>query len=128
MPAPPDLVDQLASGSGPPSDFTERLELSLGAADAERRRVQVRRRMQSLLPIVLLVGPVVAWRLMEISPSSAHVAIDTLAWISYVLVVAVHVDNSVLTYLGLKVLPTIVGILLLLLITGWLLCMPRGEE
>jgi hypothetical protein len=65
---------------------------------------------------------------MEISPSSAHVAIDALAWLTFVLDVAVHVDNSILTYLGLKVLPTIVGVLLLVLITGWLLSAPRGEE
>jgi hypothetical protein len=65
---------------------------------------------------------------MEISSSSAHVAIDTLAWITFLLDVGVHVDSSILAYLGLTLLPTIVGVLLLLLITGWLLSSPRGEE
>lgn len=128
MRAPTHSADRIDSDSEPASDFTRRLELSLGAADAERRRVQMRRRVQAALPILLLIGPIVAWKLMAISSSSAHVAIDTLAWVTFILDVGMHVDNTILSYLGLKVLPSIVGVLLLLLITAWLLSTPRGEE
>lgn len=97
---------------GLPADFADRLESSLAAADEEKRR-QVRiERFRRALPFVLLVGPLVAWRLTLSTPDGVHVVIAALAWTGFVLDLGVHIDTSVLAYLGLLQLPSVVGALL----------------
>jgi hypothetical protein len=108
-------------------DFTARLEEALAGADRDRRRRALLQRVRAFLPLVLLVGPIVGWRLMLASPDGVHVGIDTLAWITAVLDVGVHIDASVLSYLGLQALPSIVGFLLFVLVTLTLLG-HRGEK
>jgi hypothetical protein len=109
------------------SDFMQRLEESLRSADHLRRRRRMLQRVRSLLPALLLIGPIVAWRLMLVSPDGVHVSITALAWVTFLLDVGVHVDSALLSYLGLSLLPVVVGVLLLTLITAWLLSSPRGE-
>jgi hypothetical protein len=101
--------------------FDLRLEQALRAADTARRRRHVQRRVQRLLPLILLIGPIVAWRLIVVSPGTVHVAIGALASLTFLLDVGVHVDTSVLSFLGLQALPTIVGGLLLVLVAVTLL-------
>lgn len=103
------------------TDFSQRLEVSLRRADQSRRWRIVLRRVQSLLPLLLLISPIVGWRLMLASPDGLHVTIGALAWLTSLLDIAVHVDSVILLYLGLQALPSVVGILLLVVITGWLL-------
>ena len=108
------------------SDFTDRLEQALAGADRQRRYRARYRRALSLLPLVLLVGPIVGWRLMGATPDGLHVGVTALAWSAFLLDVGVHVDSSVLSYLGLAELPTAVGLLILGVLTFWLLG-DRGE-
>lgn len=98
-------------------DFVQRLERSLATADQERRRRVWYRRIRALLPLILLVGPIVGWRLMLASPDGVHVAIAALAWVTFALDVAVHTDTSLLDYLGLRELPVVVGGLLFVLVS-----------
>ena len=107
-------------------DFSQRLEEALRDADQRRRRRRVTRRIKTALPWLLLVGPLIAWRLTLASPDGMHVGIGALAWIAFLLDVGVHADTVLLSYLGLQALPSVVGIVLLILVTGWLLSMPRG--
>lgn len=100
-----------------PNDFADRLERSLVAADEERRRRVWVDRARQLLPLILLVGPLVAWRLMLSTPDGVTVGIAALAWTTFVLDLGVHVDTSVLSYLGLSGLPSIVGALLMVMLT-----------
>ena len=109
-------------------EFSRRLSLALPTADHERRRRAVYRRARSLLPIILLVGPLIGWRLILATPDAVHLAISMLAWVAFVLDIGVHLDTSLLTYLGLQSLPTIVGGLLLVVLTGWLLGSPKGHQ
>src|SRR5436309_15412100 len=111
-----------------PADFAQRLEGSLRLADQERRRRRLLNRAGVLLPIVLLVGPLVAWRLMLASPAGEKVTIAALAWLTFLLDVGVHVDTAVLSYLGLTALPSIIGVLLLALISVWPLTDLRSEH
>jgi hypothetical protein len=54
-------------------------------------------------------------------------AINGLAWLTFLLDVGVQVDSAVLSYLGLQALPTIAGVLLFVLVSVSLLSRPRGE-
>lgn len=108
--------------------FSERLENSLGKADRERHRNQIARRVAAVLPVLLLATPVFAWHLVLASPGGPHAVITSLAWLTFILDVGVHTNQSVLSYLGLQMLPSVVGILLLLLVTGWLLSHSQGDE
>lgn len=110
------------------SDFTQRLRESLAAADRNRRRHALLHRARMWLPVLLLIGPLIAWRLMAASPDGWHVAIAFLTQWTFVLDVAVHADTGVLAYLGLQVLPSVLGVLLLVVITAWLLAYPRGDQ
>lgn len=101
-----------------PPDFAERLEHSLAAADVERRRRAWLGRARRLLPLILLVGPLLAWRLMLAGPDGVHVGVAALAWVAFVLDVGVHLDTAFLSYLGLVELPTAVGGLLLLVLAA----------
>jgi hypothetical protein len=104
-----------------PPDFTERLQRSLAAADGERQRRLWLRRARNALPLVLLVGPLLAWRLMLSTPDGTHVAVGALAWTAFLLDLGVHVDTSLLSFLGLSQLPSIVGALLMVMLTATLL-------
>lgn len=110
------------------ADFTQRLRESLESADRRRRRRALVARLRIALPAVLLVGPVLAWHLMNVAPASFTIVIGLLAQWMLVLNVGVHVDTSLLRYLGLQALPSVVGGLLLIVITGWLLAGPRDER
>jgi hypothetical protein len=110
-----------------PADFGDRLERALESADRRRRTRAWSKRVLSLLPWVLLIGPIVAWRLLETTPDGVHVTIAALAWVTFLLDVGVHLDNSILSYLGLTELPTIVGLVILVALTCWLLTDP-GES
>src|SRR5579875_27627 len=117
-------VEQVNTAPGEPgleADFVRRLQASLDAADRERRRVQIVRRLQAMLPVLLLIGPIVAWRLILVSRGTARMAIDMLAWITTILDVCVHVNSTLLSYLGLGALPTIVGMLVFAVLTASLL-------
>jgi hypothetical protein len=85
-------------GPALPADFAERLEQALDRADRRRRKRAWYRRSASLLPVLLLIGPIIAWRLMSASPDGVHVGIAALAWVTFLLDVGVHLDTSVLTY------------------------------
>ncbi len=108
--------------------FTLRIDLALDDADQRKRRLAWRRRMVRVIPLLLLAAPIAAWRLMMTTPDGVHVVVDALAWLTFVLDVGVQVDASLLRYLGLEALPTIVGILLLIVITMWVLYAPRSER
>ena len=110
-----------------PADFGERLELTLASADRERRKRSWYRRSLRVLPVLLLIGPLLSWHLTMTAPDGVHVGIAALAWVTFVLDVGVHVDTSILSYLGLSQLPTIVGALILIVLTGWLLSDGRGR-
>lgn len=102
-------------------DFLERLEASLEHAEQERRRHNALERARPLLPLGLPVGSLVAWKLLFVSGASAHVVISALAWLTFVLDVGVHLNTGVLAYLNLQALPSVVGLLLLVLVTVGLL-------
>jgi hypothetical protein len=108
--------------------FNRRLERALRAADVERRHRAIRRRVGSILTVLILVAPIIAWRLMLSTPDGVHIGIAALAWISFLLDVGVHIDSSILNSLGLQALPSIVGVPLLVLITGWVLSNPRAGD
>jgi hypothetical protein len=122
------MSTRLESAPSLDPEFSVRIESILTTADRERRRHQLWQRVQRALPLALLVGPLVAWRLILVVPGSAHVAIDALAWTAFVLDVGVHVDTAVLSALGWRALPTIVGVLLLILVSVSLLSGPRAER
>lgn len=105
-------------------DFVERLEHTLSEADQLRRKRVWLRRLRRAVPLVLLAGPVLAWRLMLASPDGVHVGISALAWVMFLLDVAVHTDGELLSYLGLTALPTALGVLLLILLGASLLWRP----
>jgi hypothetical protein len=117
-PGDPDLGDA----------FTRRVELSLVDADQRRRRRLWRQRVARVVPALLLISPVIGWRLMLARPDGVHVSVGALSWLTFILDVVVHIDSSVLRYLGLQALPTVVGVLLLIVITMWVLCAPRGNR
>jgi hypothetical protein len=108
--------------------FSRRLELALPGADHTRRRRVVRGRIARFIPFLLLVAPVIGWRLILASPDGVHVTIGALAWVAFLLDVGVHVDASLLRYLGLQALPSIAGALLLFLITAWVLTSPSDTQ
>jgi hypothetical protein len=116
-----DLETKNRAQPGPAPDFAARLESALAQADRERRRRLLLRQVRRILPLVLLVGPIVGWRLMLVSPDGVHVGVSTLAWITAILDVGVHLDTAILSYLGLQALPTVVGFLLFVLVTVTLL-------
>jgi hypothetical protein len=111
-----------------PDDFVDRLGDSLRVADRGRRRHLWLARLQRLVVVCLLVGPVVGWHLMEVSPGGPHVYVDALAWLAFFLDVGVHADTAVLSFLGLQPLPSIVGFLLLVLLTVTLLTETRRDR
>jgi hypothetical protein len=111
-----------------PEDFTQRLEAALRAADHNRRRRSILRRAGSVLPVILLLAPILGWRLMLATPDAVHVSIAALAWLTFLLDVGVHVDTAVLSYLGLRALPTLLGGLLLVLVTVGLLTIPQEDK
>ncbi len=127
MQAPVDSVEREVAIELP-ADFAQRLEASLRDADRERRRLHVVDRLRFVLPLILLIGPLVAWRLMQVSASGAHVMIDSLAWLAFILDVGVHLDSAVLTYGGLQAVPSIVGVALGVLVAARLLWYPRDGE
>ncbi len=102
-------------------DFTLRLESSLTQADADRRRHRLLLRARNVLLILLLLGPIVAWRLMLATPDAVHIGITTVAWLAFLLDIGVHVDTGLLGFLGLSALPSLVGFLIFALITATLL-------
>lgn len=110
------------------ADFVARLEKSLPKADGDRRRHQIAARAQRLLPLVLLIGPIAGWRLMLASPDGVHLSVEALTWLTFVLDVGVHLNTSILSYLGFQALPTIVGVLLFILVTATLLGHDREER
>jgi hypothetical protein len=107
------------------ADFSERLESSLAAADRTRRHHDLARAARKALPLILLIGPLVGWRLMLVWPGGAHVAINSIAWLAFVLDVGTNVDRVLLAYLDLQLIPSIVGGLLLVLVALWLLSQPE---
>lgn len=102
-------------------DFLERLEASLVHAEQERRRHNALERVRPVLPLGLLVGSLAAWKLLFVSGASVHVVISALAWLTFVLDVGVHINTGILAYLNLQALPSVVGLLLLVLVTFGLL-------
>jgi hypothetical protein len=111
-----------------PADFVQRLEPSLRAADRERRRRHLVARLRVALPVALLIGPLIAWRLVLASPDGVHVMIDTLAWLAFLLDIGVHIDSAVLSYSSLQAIPSIVGMALAVLLAVRLLWYPRTDE
>lgn len=128
MPAPVHSGERETASQGLPADFGQRLESSLRAADRERRRHHLLSSFRVALPVVLLIGPLVAWRLMLASPDGVHVMIETLAWLAFLLDIGVHIDSAVLTYSGLQAIPSIVGVALAVLLAVRLLWYPRTDE
>lgn len=102
-------------------DFVDRLNASLDQADVERRRLARLRRLKQFLPLLLLIGPIVAWRLMLVSGDGVQVSLGVIAWLAFLLDVGVHIDTSLLTYLGMSWLPSVVGILIFVLVAVTLL-------
>jgi len=98
------------------ANFDRRLEASLADADRERLRRLWYARGRRALAVVLLTGPILAWRLFVFFPGSVHVVVGALAWLTFLLDVGVHVDTTALTFLGLQGLPTVVGALLFALL------------
>ena len=111
-----------------PSDFMQRLETSLASADAERRKRAWLRAARRSVPLLALAAPILAWFLMLASPGGIHAAIGGLAWLAFCLDVGVRADSDLLSYLGLQMLPAIVGALLLVLATCYLLTAPTEQE
>jgi uncharacterized Tic20 family protein len=128
MPAPAHSGEREIEEVELPADFAQRLESSLQAADRERRRRQVMARLAVALPVVLLIGPLIAWRLMLASPDGVHVMIESLAWLAFLLDVGVHIDSAVLTYVNLQAVPSVVGVALAVLLAAQLLWYPRNDE
>ena len=114
-------IEPAQTEPGLANDFSQHLEAALRRADQQRRRRAALRAVQSLLPVLLLVSPIIGWRLMLSTPDGTHLAVAALAWITSLLDVGVDIDSAILSYLGLQALPSVVGLLLLILITGWLL-------
>lgn len=108
-------------------EFLVRLEASMDHADQERRRHVALQKAQPLMFGLLLIGPIVAWRLMLASSGTVHVAVDALAWLTFGLDVFVRLDGSLLSYLQLQSLPSVVGLLLLILVSVTLLTAKRDE-
>jgi hypothetical protein len=121
MPANPRLSRPAELHVAPGADFSQRLEAFLAEADTERRRVLWVQRIRRLLPAVLLVGPLLGWRLMVTTGTGSHVVVHALAWLTFLLDVGVHIDTAVLSYLGLRALPSVVGCLLFVLLAFSLL-------
>ncbi len=109
-------------------DFSRRLEDSLHRADRERRRRRLAERGRLVLLWVLLIGPVIGWRLTLSSADGVHLGVGALAWITFILDIGVHVDGSLLSYLGLQVLPFVIGVLLFVLVTATLLLPSREPK
>jgi hypothetical protein len=128
MPAPVPTVEREVTPIELHADFAQRLEASLRDADRERRRLHVIDRLRFMLPLALLIGPLVAWRLMLVSPSGAHVVIDTLAWLTFILDIGVNIDSAVLAYGNLQAVPSIVGVALAVLLATRLLWYPRDGD
>jgi hypothetical protein len=103
------------------SDFSARLEGALHVADSERRRRALKARLASLASVLLLIGPLAAWKLIGATPGGEHVVVDSMVWLTFALDAAVHVDNATLGYLHLQAIPVVVGALLLLLVGAVLL-------
>jgi|SRR5579875_3171271 len=122
------MNEPISTGPQLGAEFTQRLRLSLDSADRLRRRRTLLTRLRVALPAVLLVGPVLAWHLMRVAPGSFDVVVALLAQWLLVLNVGVQVDGSILHYLGLQALPSVVGVLLLIVITAWLLAGHRDEK
>jgi hypothetical protein len=109
-------------------DFSARLERSLQDADAVRRRRAMRTRLARVGLVALLIGPLVAWRLIGTTPGGEHVVVDALVWLTFLLDVGVHVDSATLSYMHLQFVPVIVGLLVLLVTGIWLLGDGGGER
>ncbi|HZU12722.1 MAG TPA: hypothetical protein VFB58_07765 [Chloroflexota bacterium] len=102
----------------PHPDFARRIERSLNGADTARRWHQWKERARLALPVVLLAGPVIGWHLLQHTPGSGHMAVAALATVAFILDVGVHLDTSLLSSLGLADLPTVVGLLLLVMVAA----------
>jgi hypothetical protein len=50
------------------------------------------------------------------SPDGLRVAIDALAWLTFLLDVGVHVDTAILTYTHMQAIPSVVGVALAVLL------------
>lgn len=109
-------------------EFLARLETSLEHADQERRRHLLLLRLRKLMPLVLLIGPVIGWRLILASPDGVKIGVNALAWITFVLDIGVHLNTALLSYLHLQALPTLVGLLLFVVVTTTVLWTSKGPE
>ena len=116
-----DPIDRSGKQPELAADFSARLEDSLSLADGERRRRQRSARLAGVVPVLLLLGPIVLWKLTSATTGGEHVAVDALVSLTLVLDAGLHVDSAVLSYLHLQALPFIVGALLLFLAGSWLL-------
>lgn len=112
----------------PSTDFLDRLSVSLADADRERQRQALLRRITRLVPLALILGTLLAWHLTFTGPNGVHLVIHTLTWLALILDTGVNIDSSLLTYLGMQTLPTIVGALLFVLVTVTLLWEQKDPE
>jgi hypothetical protein len=108
-------------------EFAQKLEESLLAADEARWKRVVLRWVRAALPILMLTAPIIGWRLTFFSPNGVHVAINALAWLTFLLNIGVHIDAALLAYLNMGAMPSIVGLLLFVMVTASLLGGPRSE-
>lgn len=110
-----------------PSDFAEVLESRLPSADRARKRQVLRAWLGRLMLLILLVGPLLSWRLTMTGSGDRHLTVHTLSWITFLLNVGTRVNGQILTSLHLQSLPTIAGVVLLLVVATGLLWV-TGEE
>lgn len=109
-------------------EFAVRLEASLDRADVERRRHHWLQRMRAVVPLAILVVPILVWRLGGASHDGLRAAIDAVAWTAFLLDVGVHIDTGVLAYLGLRLLPALVGCLIFALVATTLLYTKSSKQ
>jgi len=114
--------------AGPTNDFANRLEDALHRADRARARQPWVARGRVVLFALILAVPVIFWRLGGATHDGLGAAINALAWIAFLVDAGVHVDTSILSYLGLKALPVVVGIVIFGLVTATLLGGSEEEQ
>lgn len=109
-------------------DFAEQLEARLAEADRARARHARRSLLGRIGLLVLLIGPLLSWRLTAAGSGDRHLAVDALAWLTFLLNVGTRVNAQMLRYLHLQSLPTIAGVAVLVLVTAGLLWTSTGDE
>ncbi len=112
-----------------PADFVSRIEKQLRDVEARRARSTAVRRWRWLGFVVVPVVAAACWAALPWTfGDGMRALIGFASYFTVLLAVANRANASVLSYLGLGVVPTVVDVLLLIGVVSWLAWASRSSD